>query len=56
MLKWRFKTFNKHTVDEPTSVLAHEMGHFKLGHVLKHIIFSFAPIGIMLFIFKLNII
>jgi STE24 endopeptidase len=46
---------HKHTVDELTSVLAHEMGHFKLGHVLKHIIFSFVSIGIMLFIFSLFI-
>jgi STE24 endopeptidase len=43
----------KHTVDELTSILAHEMGHFKLGHIVKHIIFSFVSSGIMLFVFSL---
>ncbi|GHT08505.1 peptidase M48 [Endomicrobiia bacterium] len=45
----------KHTVDGLTSILAHEMGHFKLGHIVKHIIFSSALSGIMLFIFSLLI-
>jgi STE24 endopeptidase len=45
----------KHTVDELTSVLAHEMGHFKLGHIVKHMIFSFVLTGIMFFIFSLFI-
>jgi STE24 endopeptidase len=45
----------KHTVDELTSILAHEMGHFKLGHIVKHIIFSFVLSGIMLFVFSLLI-
>ncbi|MDR3281533.1 MAG: M48 family metallopeptidase [Endomicrobium sp.] len=45
----------KHTVDELTSVLAHEMGHFRLGHIVKHIIFSLISTGIMLFIFSLLI-
>jgi STE24 endopeptidase len=45
----------KHTVDELTSILAHEMGHFKLGHIVKHIIFSFVLSGIMLFVFSLII-
>jgi STE24 endopeptidase len=45
----------KHTVDELTSILAHEMGHFKLGHIIKHIIFSFVSIGLMLFVFSLFI-
>ncbi|GMO67635.1 MAG: M48 family metallopeptidase [Endomicrobiia bacterium] len=40
----------KHSVDELTSILAHEMGHFKLGHILKHMISSFISILIMLFI------
>jgi STE24 endopeptidase len=44
-----------HTVDELTSILAHEMGHFKLGHIVKHIIFSFVLSGIMLFVFSLLI-
>jgi STE24 endopeptidase len=42
----------KHTVDELTSILAHEMGHFKLGHILKHMFFSFILSGIMLFVFS----
>jgi STE24 endopeptidase len=45
----------KHTVDELTSILAQDMGHFKLGHIVKHIIFSFVLSGIMLFIFSLLI-
>ncbi len=45
----------KHTVDELTSILAHEMGHFKLGHIVKHISFSFVLSGIMLFVFSLLI-
>ncbi|MDR2425856.1 MAG: M48 family metallopeptidase [Endomicrobium sp.] len=40
----------KHTVDELTSVLAHEMGHFKLGHIIKQMIFGFITMGIMFFI------
>jgi STE24 endopeptidase len=40
----------KHTVEELTSILAHEMGHFKLGHIIKHMIFSFASTGLMLYI------
>jgi STE24 endopeptidase len=43
----------KHTVDELTSILAHEMGHFKLGHIVKHMIFSFVSTGIMIFILSL---
>ncbi|MDR1784488.1 MAG: M48 family metallopeptidase [Endomicrobium sp.] len=45
----------KHSVDELTSILAHEMGHFKLGHILKHMIFSFVSTLIMLFILSLFI-
>lgn len=44
-----------HTVEELTSVLAHEMGHFKLGHIIKRMIFSFVSTGVMLFIFSLFI-
>jgi STE24 endopeptidase len=42
----------KHSVDELTSILAHEMGHFKLGHILKHMIFSFVLTLTMLFVFS----
>jgi STE24 endopeptidase len=43
------------TVEELTSVLAHEMGHFKLGHIIRQMIFSFASMGLMLFILSLFI-
>jgi STE24 endopeptidase len=46
---------HKHTVEELTSVLAHEMGHFKLGHIIRQMIFSFASMGLMLFILSLFI-
>jgi STE24 endopeptidase len=45
----------KHTVEELTSVLAHEMGHFKLGHIIKQMLFSFVSMGIMLFILSIFI-
>jgi STE24 endopeptidase len=45
----------KHTAAELTSVLAHEMGHFKLGHIIKQMIFSFASMGVMLFVLSLFI-
>lgn len=40
----------KHSVDELTSVLAHEMGHYKKKHILKNIILSLATTGVMFFI------
>jgi STE24 endopeptidase len=43
----------KHSVNELTSILAHEMGHFKLGHIIKHMAFSLISTGIMLFAFSL---
>jgi STE24 endopeptidase len=45
----------KHTADELTSVLAHEMGHFKLGHIIRQMIFGFATLGLMFFILSLFI-
>jgi len=45
----------KHTADELTSILAHEMGHFKLGHIPKDMIFSFVSTLIMFFVFSLFI-
>jgi STE24 endopeptidase len=45
----------KHTVEELTSVLAHEMGHFKLGHIIRQMMFSFASMGLMLFSLSLCI-
>ncbi|MDR3111976.1 MAG: M48 family metallopeptidase [Elusimicrobiota bacterium] len=42
-----------HTVDELTSVLAHEMGHFKLNHIKKNMLFSFISMGFMFYIMSL---
>jgi STE24 endopeptidase len=39
-----------HTVDELVSVLAHEMGHYKLKHILKSILLSIIESGLMLLI------
>jgi STE24 endopeptidase len=44
-----------HSVEELTSILAHEMGHFKLNHIIQQMFFSFVSTGIMLFIFSLFI-
>ena len=40
----------KHSVDEMVSVLAHEMGHYKKQHYLKHIVVSILSKGVMFFI------
>ncbi len=40
----------KHTVSELVSVLAHEMGHYKKGHIKKFMIMSFINTFIMFFI------
>lgn len=45
----------KHTVDELVSVLAHEVGHYKLKHIQKSIILSILESGLMLFILSLFI-
>ena len=45
----------KHTVDELTSVLAHEMGHFKLGHIIRQMIFGFITMAFMFFLLSLFI-
>jgi STE24 endopeptidase len=39
-----------HTTDELVAVLAHEIGHFKLRHIVIHIIGSILNIGIFLFL------
>jgi STE24 endopeptidase len=44
-----------HTVDELTAILAHEMGHYKLGHIIKNMILAFLEAGLMLFILSLFI-
>jgi len=40
----------KHTVDELVSVLAHEMGHYKKGHIFKSILISLLNTGVMFFV------
>jgi STE24 endopeptidase len=45
----------KHTVDELVSVLAHEVGHYKRKHILKHILISVLTSGMMFFILSLFI-
>lgn len=45
----------KHTVEELVSVLAHEMGHYRKKHILKHIIISISSTGLMFFILSLFI-
>jgi len=42
----------KHTVEELTSVFAHEVGHFKKKHILFSTIFSIGLMGFMLFLFS----
>ncbi len=45
----------KHTVDELTSVLAHEMGHFRKRHIQKGILLSIITTGLMFLILSLFI-
>jgi len=45
----------KHTTGELVSVLAHEIGHAKLGHIKKSIVISFASSLLMFFILSLFI-
>lgn len=40
----------KHTTSELVSVLAHEMGHYKKGHIWKSMILSFLTFGLMFYI------
>jgi STE24 endopeptidase len=39
-----------HTADELVGVLAHEMGHYKLGHIFKMMVFSILETGLLLFL------
>jgi STE24 endopeptidase len=39
-----------HTTDELVAVLAHEIGHYKLRHVVQHIVAAILNIGIFLFL------
>ena len=43
----------KHTVDELLTVLAHEVGHYKLKHILKRMMASILETGLLLFILSL---
>ncbi len=43
----------KHTTDELISVLAHEIGHYKKRHILKHLLISIATSGFMFYILSL---
>lgn len=45
----------KHTIQELVSVLAHEMGHYKCGHILKNILISLVNMGIMFYVMSLLI-
>jgi len=45
----------KHTTSELVSVLAHEMGHYKKGHIWKSMILSFLTFGFMFYILSLFI-
>lgn len=40
----------KHSVSELTNILAHEMGHFKLGHIRKGLFFSLINAAFMFFL------
>jgi STE24 endopeptidase len=40
----------KHSVDELVAVLAHEMGHFKKGHIRKLMLMGIVQAGIMFFV------
>ena len=39
-----------HTTDELVAVLAHEIGHYKLRHIVQHIVVAILNIGIFLFL------
>lgn len=45
----------KHTTPELVSVLAHEMGHYRKGHIWKSMILSFLTFGFMFYILSLFI-
>ncbi len=45
----------KHTTDELVTILAHEMGHYKLRHIVKTMIIAFLETGLMFFILSLFI-
>lgn len=45
----------KHDIDELTAVVAHEMGHYKLRHILKFMLISVLTSGLMFFLLSVFI-
>jgi STE24 endopeptidase len=45
----------KHTVDELVSILAHEMGHFKMKHIYKNMFIGIITTGFLFFLLSLFI-
>jgi STE24 endopeptidase len=45
----------QHAVGELTTILAHEMGHFKQKHILQHLILALLQAGVMLYLLSLFI-
>jgi STE24 endopeptidase len=43
----------QHTTDELVAILAHEMGHYKLNHILQHVLMSVFTTGVMFFLMSL---
>ncbi|MDR0984953.1 MAG: M48 family metallopeptidase [Endomicrobium sp.] len=41
-----------HNIDEIVCILAHEMGHFKLGHLRKNMIMMFVVYGLIIWLFS----
>lgn len=46
---------NKHTVPELVAILAHEIGHFRLKHIVKTFIYSALSMGVLFFLLNLLI-
>ena len=44
---------NQHTVDEIVSILAHEVGHYRLQHVRKGLVLGAVHVGVALFLLNL---
>jgi STE24 endopeptidase len=42
----------KQSVEELTAVVAHEIGHFKLGHILRNMALSIAAMSVMFYVFS----
>lgn len=43
----------KHTNEELVAILAHEIGHFKLKHIVKHIVFAILQTSVLFFLLSL---